>query len=110
MWAFDMRMRVIYWDLVSSQSSSVVRSNEVVCERENYITRQPPTREKEDYDSSNFWISGALPSRTRKEKGRRGKKDERPTQRHIVASDVSEERSLHSTGRLDGGEEEERAN
>jgi len=88
----------------------VVHSNEVVCERENFITRQPPTGEKEDYDSSNFWISGALPSRTRKEKGRRGKRDERPAQRHIVASEVSEEKSLHSTGRLDRGEEEERAN
>jgi len=36
-----------------------------------------------------------------------GKMDERPTQRHIVTVDVSEDRTWHSTtGRLDEGEEE----
>ena len=40
--------------------------------------------------------------------GRRmGKMDERPTQRHIVTGDVSEDRTWHSTGRLDEGEEGE---
>ena len=40
--------------------------------------------------------------------GRRmGKMDERPTQRHIVTGDVSEDRTWYSTiGRLDEGEEE----
>ena len=43
-----------------------------------------------DYDSENFGISGALPSRRRKdsEKGRRGKRNERPIQRLIVAGNV----------------------
>jgi len=45
--------------------------------------------ENNDYDSENFWISGALPSRRRKEKDRRGQRNERPTQRHIVAGDVN---------------------
>jgi len=36
-----------------------------------------------------------------------GKMDERPTQRHIVTGDVSEDRTWHSTGRLDEGEEGE---
>jgi len=38
-----------------------------------------------------------------------GKRDERPTQRHIVTGNVSENRTWHSTGRLDEGEEEESA-
>jgi len=36
-----------------------------------------------------------------------GKMDERPTQRHMVTGDVSEDRTRHSTGRLDEGEEDE---
>jgi len=36
-----------------------------------------------------------------------GKMDERPTQRHIVTGDVSEDRTWYSTGRLGEGEEEE---
>ena len=36
-----------------------------------------------------------------------GKMDERPTQRHMVTGDVSEDRTWHSTGRLDEGEEDE---
>jgi len=36
-----------------------------------------------------------------------GKMDERPTQRHIVTGDMSEDRAWHSTGRLDKGGEEE---
>jgi len=40
-------------------------------------------------DNDNSWISGLLPSRRRKWKRRRRKRDERPTQRHIVTGDVS---------------------
>jgi len=36
-----------------------------------------------------------------------GKRDERPTQRHIVKEHVSEDRTWHSAGRLDEAEEEE---
>ena len=54
-----------------------------------FIKWQPPKGENDDYDNENFWISGWLPSRRRKEKGRRREKDERPTQRHIVTGDVS---------------------
>ena len=36
-----------------------------------------------------------------------GKMDERPTQRHIVTGDVSEDRTWHRTWRLDEGEHEE---
>ena len=40
-----------------------------------FIKWQPPKGENDDYDNENFWISGWLPSRRRKEKGRRREKD-----------------------------------
>jgi len=35
-------------------------------EIENFIIRQPPTGEKDDYDSENSWISNGLPSSSRR--------------------------------------------
>ena len=35
-------------------------------EIEKFITRQPPTGEKDDYDSENSWISDGLPSNSRR--------------------------------------------
>ena len=49
-----------------------------------------------DYGSENWWMSGALPSRRRLEKERRGGRNERPTVRQIVAGDVSYQRKWHS--------------
>ena len=40
-------------------------------EIEKFIIRQPPTGEKDDYDSENSWISDGLPSSSRRR--RRGK-------------------------------------
>jgi len=70
-------------------------------ERERmFIAWQPPMGKNDDYDIKHFWISGSCLSRRRKEKGRSGKRDERPTlaQRSLVTSDVSEKRTcLKST-------------
>jgi len=35
-------------------------------EIEKFIIRQPPMREKDDYDSENSWISDGLPSSSRR--------------------------------------------
>ena len=35
-------------------------------EREKFIIRQPPTREKDDYDGENSWTSDGLPSSSRR--------------------------------------------
>ena len=35
-------------------------------EIEKFIIRQPPTGEKDDYDSENSWISDGLPSSSRR--------------------------------------------
>jgi len=35
-------------------------------EREKFIVRQPPTGEKDDYDSENSWISDGLPGSSRR--------------------------------------------
>jgi len=35
-------------------------------ERENLITRQPPKRKQDDYNSENFWISTRLLSSSRR--------------------------------------------
>jgi hypothetical protein len=35
-------------------------------EIEKFIIRQPPKREKDDYDSENSWISDGLPSSSRR--------------------------------------------
>jgi len=40
-------------------------------EIEKFIIRQPPTGEKDDYDSENSWISDGLPSSSRR-RGRGG--------------------------------------
>ena len=40
-----------------------------------FIKWQPPKGENDDYDNKNFWISAWLPSRRRKEQGRRRKKN-----------------------------------
>ena len=61
------------------------------------ITSQPPIGQNDDYDSGNSWMSNALPSCRRKDMKRRGKRDEGPTQRHIVADNVSEGRTWDST-------------
>jgi len=37
-------------------------------EREKFIIRQPPIKEKDDYDSENFWISDGLPSSSRRKR------------------------------------------
>jgi len=43
-------------------------------EKEKFITRQPPTGEKDDYDNENSWISDGLPSSRRRRRGEgRGK-------------------------------------
>jgi len=39
---------------------------------EIFVTRQPPTGEKDDYEGENFWISEGLPNRRRRR--RRGNK------------------------------------
>jgi len=54
-----------------------------------FTKSQPPKGENVDYDSENSGISGAFHSRRRKEKGMRGERNDRPTQRHIVERDVS---------------------
>jgi len=41
-------------------------------EIEKFITRQPPIRGKDDYDSENSWISEGLPSCSRGRRERRG--------------------------------------
>jgi len=38
----------------------------VMGEIEKFIIRQPPIREKDDYDSENSWISDGLPSSSRR--------------------------------------------
>jgi len=84
--------------VVSGSVVSVSRERRVSppCKRDRmFIIWQPPKGENDDYDSENSWISGWLPSRRRKQKGRRRKKDERPTQRHIVTGDISQERTWH---------------
>jgi len=64
-----------------------------------FIIWQPTKGENDDYDSENSWISWWFPSRRRnlKYNGRRRKKDERPTQRHIMTGDVSSGRTWHRT-------------
>ena len=46
-----------------------------VTERENLITRQPPIREKDDYDSENFNISDGLPSSSRRRRRGEGRRE-----------------------------------
>jgi len=48
--------------VVSDHGGLVVLSREI----EKFIIRQPPIREKDDYDSENSWISDGLPSSSRR--------------------------------------------
>jgi len=42
-------------------------------EIEKFIIRQPPIREKDDYDSENSWISDGLPSSSRRRRRGNGR-------------------------------------
>jgi len=42
---------------------------------EKCITRQPPIREKDDYDSENAWISEGLPSSSRRRSRGEGRRE-----------------------------------
>jgi len=44
----------------------VVRAVQNEREIEKFIIRQPPTGEKDDYDSENSWISDGLPGSSRR--------------------------------------------
>jgi len=79
------------WDVISNTSRDSVRVkankkflelyqaknaaavSQVLTDREieKFIIRQPPTGEKDDYDSENSWISDGLPSSSRR-RGRGG--------------------------------------
>jgi len=46
-----------------------------LCERENFIIRQPPIGGKDDYDSENSWISDGLPSSSRRRRRGNGREE-----------------------------------
>jgi len=51
---------------VSCQHAPVDSKISSAREIEKFIIRQPPTGEKDDYDSENSWISDGLPSSSRR--------------------------------------------
>ena len=60
-----------------------------VCrERIKFIIRQPPIREKDDYDSENSWISDGLPSTSKRRRRGDGRGGEREWREKRSASEV----------------------
>ena len=82
----SLRMAIIsIWSVGVSDSTGLL-----IHETQKFITRQPPIRGKDDYDSENSWISDVLPSHSKKkERRQRHHKEQISWRRQLSRGDFS---------------------